>query len=416
MRRTTARTFIQRTFTYKTMILLTVAALGLVATGCGRDTITVGVVMPLTGEHQIYGEANRRGVELAFEQIQANGYPLTLALAVEDSGSNVEQAKEKLTKVFDDGAFVALGGSVSGEAEAMVEVAEKYNRVLLSPSATSPSLTGMSRNFYRIAPSDLTEGNKMADFAFRSLDIEKVVIVAEEQSFARGIQEAFSSAFTKQGGEVLEVIDLPPNTSDISGLSERVITLEPDAVYLAAYESGVAAMITELRRIEFAGKILTTHAFSSPAAIARVGDAAAGVVLTQSVFEPDSQHAHVQTFVNAYREKYSEEPDLFAAEGYDAMNVLALALKARNELPSQLQRGLRDEVKEFPGVTGAIQFDESNDVRKFPRVYVIGADLSLYDYSKRIEEDRKKLREKQEELKKRLDALRESASQMGNGG
>ncbi|MCP3957947.1 MAG: amino acid ABC transporter substrate-binding protein [bacterium] len=410
MTKDTTKSIAARTFT-----TLMIAALGLGALGCGQDTIQVGVVMPLTGEYQTYGEANRRGVELAFEQITSNGYPLVLTLAVEDSGSDPEQAKQLLDQLFDAGAFVALGGSVSDEALAMVEVADKYNRILLSPSATNPRLTGTSKNFYRIAPSDLTEGNKMADFAFRTLELGTVAVVAEGQSFARGIQEAFTTAFKKQGGEVLEQIDVPPNTDDFAGLMERVVTLEPDAVYLAAYEAGVAAMILELRRLDFKGRILTTHAFSSPAAIARVGRGAAGVVLTQSVFEPDSEHAHVQKFVNAYRERYGEEPDLFAAEGYDAMNVLALALEDRHTLPTDLQRGLHDAIKEFPGVTGAIQFDESNDVRKFPRVYIIGSDLSLYDYSKRIEENQKKLRDKQEEIKRRIDEIRRNAAGVGNG-
>ncbi len=395
---------------------LTILTLGLAVLGCQPDVIQIGVVVPLTGEYQSYGEANRRGIELALEEIQSNGYPLELEAHYDDTGSDPAKAREVLDQRFDAGAFVVLGGSVSGEAKEMVPVAEKYDRVMLSPSATSPDLTNMSSNFYRIAPSDLTAGNKMADFAFRSLDLKRVVVLAESRTYARGTQEAFSSAFKSHGGEILELIELPPNTSDIGGLIGRVMTLEPDAVYLAGYESGIASMITELRKLGFDGRILTTHAFASPSAIARVGSDAEGVILTQSVFEPDSEHAHVQKFVTAYRERYGETPDLFAAEGYDAMRVLAVALKARHTLASELPRGLRDEVKEFPGVTGSIQFDEKNEVRKFPRVYIIGQDLLLYDYSKRIEEERKKLKAKQEELKRKLEALHNNAARMGNGG
>ncbi len=140
------------------------------------------------------------------------------------------------------------------------------------------------------------------------------------------------------------------------------------------------------------------------------------MLLTQTVFEPDSDHAHVKAFVTAYRQRYGEPPDLFAAEGYDAMKVLAVALEARHALPGELPRGLRDEVKEFPGVTGSIQFDEGGDVRKFPRVYGIGKDLALYDYSKRIEKDRRDLIIRQEELKAKLAKLHQDAEKMANGG
>ncbi len=395
---------------------LVTVLLALGSIGCQSDTVEIGVVVPLTGQYQTYGEANKRGIELAFEELVADGYALDLTLSVADTGSDPAKARELIEEQFSNGAFVVIGGSVSDEAKEMIAGADRFERVLLSPSATSPDLTKASRNFFRIAPSDQTEGNKMADFAFRVLELGRVAVVAEEGTYARGIQQAFATAFKSQGGEVLEVIELPPNTSDYSGLIDRVVTLQPDAVYLAGYEAGIAAMILELRRQEFPGRILTTHAFSTAEAIASVGAAAGGVVLTQTVFEPDSEHAHVQKFVKAYSERHGEQPNLFAAEGYDAMKVLAVALEDRHSIPSELPRGLWDAVKEFPGVTGSIQFNENGDVRKFPRVYIIGQDLLLNDYSKRLEDNQRKLREKQEELKRRLEEIRNSAARIGNGG
>ena len=403
----------------RNLALLILAAFALSAFRCRSDQIQIGVVVPLTGEHQGYGEANKRGIEIALAEIQSNGYPLELIAEYADTGSDPAKAGELLEQHFDAGAFAALGGTMSGEAKAMVAVADKYDRVLLSPSATSPDLSKISTNFYRIAPSDLTEGNTMADFAFRSLETRKAVILTEvgaEGTFARGIEQAFRSAFEKHGGEILESIEVPRDTTDLEGLIGRIITLAPDAVYLAAYEAGIAAMILELRRQEFAGNILTTRAFASPSAIARVGDAAAGVILTQSVFEPDSDHAHVKQFVDAYRQRYGEAPDLFAAEGYDAMKVLAVALEARHSLPGELPRGLRDQVKEHPGVTGSIQFDEGGDVRRFPRVYGISKELALYDYSKHLEKKRIDIEIKQKALKAKLAKLREDAAKLASDG
>ncbi len=381
--------------------------------GCEPDSVTIGVVVPLTGDHKSYGEANKRGVEIAYDEVIAAGYPVELNLSVVDTESDPNKARELLEAQFEAGALAVIGGSVSAEAKEMITGADRFERVLLSPSATSIELTKASRNFFRLAPSDDTAGNKMADFAFRVLELESVAIVAEDQTYAEGVQRAFSAAFEKLGGTVMELIQVPPNTSDFGGLMDRVLTLGPQAVYLAGYETGIAAMILELRRVNFKGRILTTHAFSSPSAIARVGKAAEGVILTQTVFEPDSDFAHVQSFVRAYRERFKEEPDLFAAEGYDTMKVLAKAIEKKHTLASEVPRGLWDEIKEFPGVTGSIQFNENGDVRKFPRVYIIGGDLLLYDYSKRLEENQKKLLEKQREIKERLEKLRQNAAKLG---
>ena len=202
----------------------------------------------------------------------------------------------------------------------------------------------------------------------------------------------------------METIEVPQGTMDFGGLVERVITVKPDAVYLAAFAQATSAMIKELQKQKFEGRILTTSAFTA-SAIAEVGDAARDVVLTQIFFELDSEHAHVQKFVEGYEQRFSETPELYAAYGYDSLQVLAAAVEGRPALPSEVHKGLRDSIKEFPGVTGAIQFDEKGDVQKFPRVYIIGEDLGLYDYNERIQRQQEELRRRREELRKKLEEL-----------
>jgi branched-chain amino acid transport system substrate-binding protein len=193
---------------------------------------------------------------------------------------------------------------------------------------------------------------------------------------------------------------------------ERVLTVQPDAVYLAAFARATSVMIKELRRQNFKGRILTTSAFTT-SAIAEVGDAAKDVVLTQIFFELDSEHAHVRSFVEGFQEKFGETPELYAAYGYDALKVLAAAVEGRPALASEVHKGLRDSIKEFPGVTGAIQFDEKGDVQKFPRVYIIEDDLSLYDYNERIQRTQEELRRRREELRKKLEELHNQPSEGG---
>jgi branched-chain amino acid transport system substrate-binding protein len=391
---------------------LALATLGVLATGCSDKPTTIGVVIPLDGEDSVYGVAVSNGINLAYEEILAQGEQTPeVLLSIQNTGSDPTKAKELLNQVFDDGALLALGGITSAEAKEMVSIADKYNRVVISPSASSPDLTGISSNFYRIWPSDFAAASKMAQFVSQDLKLEEVVIVAEEKDYAKGIQGAFASAFGKLGGEVTEVVEFPANTSEFSGLIERVITLNPKAVYLAAYGEDIGSMIQELRKVKFKGYILTTSAFASAQFIVPVGEAAAGVILTQSVFELDSDHAHLKNFVEAYRAKYDADPDIFAAHGYDAMKVAAAAINGRAALPSEVPKGLRD-IKDFPGVTGSISFNDKGDVLKYPRLYVISRELVLQDYNERVRQQQEEIRRKREELRRKLDALNQQAEQI----
>ncbi len=396
-----------------------VALAGLVAgallfAGCTADQVQIGAVLPLTGVDATYGTSIKKGVELAYEELQANAEEPTniMLLSIADSESDPTKAQERLKELYDQGAMAVIGGVTTDEAKAMLEVVDNYTneRVLLSPSASTPDLTGLSRNFYRIWPSDYTAATKMVDFA-RGKEIKTVVVIVE-RTYGKGIQGVFQTAFEEQGGQVLEVLEIPEGT-DLGGIVERVMTLSPDAVYLAAYAPATSSLITALRDQDYSGDILTTSAFATPSAIAQVGKAAHGVFLTKIFFELDSDYAHVQKFVSAYHDKYGESPDLYAAHGYDAMMILAAAAAGRPALPGEIHKGLRDNIKEYPGVTGAIQFNDKGDVQKFPRIYIIGEDLGLYDYNKRIEEEQEKLRQRQEELRKRLEDLQRKANRVG---
>ena len=368
--------------------------------GCGGgEAVKVGAVLPLSGPWAIYGQPIKNGLELAFDHLNEQGdLGVTLELTVEDSASEPDTAKQKLSELYSGGAVTVIGGATSSEALQMVPVADEYDRILLSPSASNPELTGISKNFYRVFLSDAREGTTMASFAVGKLGIANVVILAKEEEYAKGIQVVFANEFERQGGEVLDMIEFPAS-ADISGLVGRVLTLKPEAVYIAAYAPDIAQLLNELREGGFENYIFTTSAFAAPAVIEQQGKAAEGVFLTQSVFEPNSEEAKIQTFVTSYREKYGLEPDLYAAHGYDAMMVVAEALRKAGPISSDFWKGM-SSIREFEGVTGMIQFDERGDVQKFPRVYVV-EDGNLVDYEAEVERRRRELLERLRELERR---------------
>jgi len=383
----------------RALTLLTLVAVAL--TGCSKETsIQIGAVLPLSGAAQVYGQSIQKGVELAFEKLLAGESEFQYSLSVVDSRSDAARGAELVKQLYGDGAMAVIGGVTTAEALESVAIAEEYDRVLLSPSASTPQLTGISKYFYRVFVSDSREGTTMANFATQKLKIASAVILAKEDPYAQGNREVFETNFERQGGEVIEKILFPAVGGDFSGLIERVMTLSPDAVYLAAYAEEISQMIQELRRQGYGGYILSTAAFASPEIIERVGQPAEGVFLTQAGFDTESEEPLVKEFVDAYRAKYGLTPDLYAAHGYDSVMVLAAGIaESGGEFASELWSGLR-ALRDFQGVTGTLQFDERGDVQKFPRVFVVNEGL-LVDYDKEIERRRREIMERLRALEQR---------------
>ena len=102
-------------------------------------------------------------------------------------------------------------------------------------------------------------------------------------------------------------------------------------------------------------------------------------------------------------ETFSNKPDVFAAHGYDAMKILAEALRKGGTLPSDFEKGILG-ISSFPGVTGSLQFDEKGDVQKYPRVYRI-VDGQPLNYEEYVRDMKQAFQERLREIERRRKAL-----------
>ena len=374
--------------------------------GCGEpETVTIGAVLPLSGSSTLYGQQIAQGLELALEQYQTSQEAAAeIELKVVDTESDPSKAREALRKVYADGARAAIGGITTAEAQAMVAVADGSNRVLLSPSASAKDLSGTSRGFYRLWPSDAREGSLMGKYAARNLELATVVVLAAENAYAQGISEAFQGAFEENGGKIQEVIRYPAEGAELAALAKRAVAAKADSIYLADYATPVVELIRKLRSERFRGEILTVSAFVTPQALEAAGKAAEGVFVTHPQFTPEDQSdPRVRAFVDAYREKYGEAPGLYAAHGYDSMQVIIEALNRGGDTGGSFWKGMRS-VENLPGVTGPIQFDERGDVLKYPRPYMVQGGRTV-DHAALVKKRQDAVKARMEELRKERENL-----------
>lgn len=395
------------------VLLACTAALAL---GCGSDQpVTVGVVAPLTGQWDLYGKPILDGIELAHEQLTEDPtFERQIVLEVRDSESDPEKAAALLRELYEQGAMVAIGGVTTPEALEMIPVIDDEEKVLISPSATSPTLTGISSLFFRVAPSDLREGAKMGNFVAQELSIDEVAILAAESPYAKGIQHVFKSEFERYGGEVVAVVEYPTGTTDFREYVTRTLEAEPEAVYVADYAFEIGTIINRLKDRGFTGRILTTAAFAAPGVFNQVGEAAEGVLLTNPVFDPDDEDPAVRRFVDAYVAQYGVKPDTFAAQAYDAMMVVGAVLGQRKVVSSRdFYKELRN-LRDFVGAAGPVQFDEKGDVGKFPRVYEV-EEGGLVDYETVLEKRKEEIQDRLEDLRRREREAARRAAEGENG-
>ncbi len=361
--------------------------------GCSSPRV-IGVLLPMSGEAAPYGAAMKEAIELAVDEAKAaNTYPAELTLLWADSATDPDTAVAQLRELSSQGAKLVIAGVTSDSAKAMLPVLEETQTVALSPSASAPFLTKDSRLFFRVFTSDELEGSRIARFLREDQDRESVLIFAEDSEQARGIEPVFRQNFeqAREGTVVGKVsLDAPDWREQAADL---LTSAEPESVFIVAYAEKTLAAVRLLREMGYDGVIAATSAFYSGDLVTENAALLDDVYFAQPAFDTqDVETELVRSFVQSFRERYGDDPDIYAAHAYDAIRVaMAVTRSVRAFQTNELRKELIFEIREFPGVTGPIQFNDYGDVRHNPVVFVI-KDGEVRNYERWVEAEKERIR------------------------
>jgi len=380
------------------MVLVLVGVGGLL-TGCGGKPV-VGVLLPSTGAAAIYGESIESGLRVALARARERGeLPAEFEVVWADTGSDTETAVSEFRRLVSErGVKMVIGGATSGEARALLPVLEDLQIVCLSPSASAPDLTRASKYFYRIFPSDELEGNRSGKFLYDTLKVDAVVVYVGDSEYTRGIEPEFLHQFHENfGGTVIGRVDVA-EAGWQEASAELLRTHRPKAVYVIGYADEILAVLGHLQERAYRGRIVTTSAFYSGRSVQKAGAMAEGIFFPLPPFDRFAENDCVQGFVTRYMDTYERAPDIFAAHGYDAMNlVLKVMSIATPPLTPEIKKALQFGIGEFMGCTGPIVFDDYGDVKHYPKMFIV-ADGKVITYQRHLKAERDRLLREVQEL------------------
>ena len=325
---------------------------------CGRgeaSSVTFGAAGPWK---EAYGIMNRRGIELALDQINARperrAHPLQIVWA-DDEGDG-QKATRIAQRFVDSSGVVAVIGHVNSAA--MVAAAQVYDGHLaaIATTATSPALTGISPWVFRVSPSDSVNGSGIAAFA-RRLGRRRAAILFENNTYGRGLSDAFRRGF--QG----EILSIDPIGEERDQNFEPYVSyykrIAPDVIFVAGTDGAGLALLREVRRQQLPADLIGGDGWSGMSVdTARATGVYVGVPFTATDPRPEAQR-----FVGAFTSRFRTTPDENAALAYDATMLLDEAATAVGPDRAKIRQYLASRSAEHPfrGVTGALWFGLDGD-------------------------------------------------------
>ena len=369
------------------------AIFALVALSACSSKPVVGVLLPMTGDESEYGESMKRGIDLALE-MDRETLPTGFEILWGDTASDPATGASELKRLAGEGAGLFVAGTTSDTARELLPLLEETDTIAVSPSASAPSLTKDSRRFFRVFASDELEGRRAGRFLYDDQDKTSVLIFAEDSAQARGIEPPFRQVFEQaMGGEVVGRVDIEDeNWETVS--TDLLAAHRPQSVYIIGYGDTTIKVLRHLKGKGYKGVICATSAFYTGQVVEDHPDLVEGVFFPQPAFDVKSESQLTQDFVNSYRQRYQDDPDIYAAHAFDAMRVVAfVAGEAKSFSPTEIRKVLAFGVKEFPGVTGIIQFNDYGDVHHNPIIFIV-KDGEVLNYERYIAEERAKITER----------------------
>jgi len=327
---------------------------------------------PLSGEARAYGMSVDSGIRIALADAELGArLPPGFRTVDADSGSGAATAVAELERLIrENDVRLVVGGVTTDEALALIPALETARIVCLSPSASASELSHSSPYFFRLFPTDGLEGRAAARALSEQLGVRRLLIYSDGSGYTRGLESRFRRQFQRAlGRDIVGTVHV--GEADWRERSSDLLHAHhPQGVLIIGYAERVLEVLEHLRSVRFRGVRCTTSAFYVSDVLRRAGELAEGVVFTLPAYDAASSHEPPRGFVERYRQRFGHEPDIFAAHGYDAMCIAIHSLTAAAGLYTpEIQKAMRYTLREFPGVTGAISFDEHGDVNHYPLIY-----------------------------------------------
>jgi len=321
------------------------------------------------------------GVELAVTQLNAQrngGAALRMIKGAPDVSDPI-----RIADTFRDDKRVVgvVGHPESGTTlEAIGEYADTKNGgrnavVAISPTGTSPALSGANRWLFRVCPSDVQTSQTMARYVLDSLHATRASVIYRNDAYGRDWSRSFSDAFRAGKGTIVERDPYVAGVTQWDAYAMYLKKLNPDALLFPGSTEDAVLALRAMRAVNVSMPLIGGDATSGLEAYAKEFPTARYVAF---FLARRATSAEAKAFIAAYEAAYKEEPDQRAALAYDAAMLIGRAAievgpdrsKIRDYIESIGRPGGKPAVM---GVAGPITFDEKHDaVNKSVMVAQVG--------------------------------------------
>ncbi|MEH7342560.1 ABC transporter substrate-binding protein [Bacillus sp. JJ1532] len=340
-----------------------------VGEGDTTTEVNIGAIFPLTGHSAYQGKSFRQAIDLAVEEINEKGGVAGKKVNImfeDDKGIPTEGVNAAQKLITQDKVSAILGNFNSSVTMAVRSVTEREKVVQLTPGSTADEITEPNHEYmFRNLNPNSAQGPAMAKYAASELNLKNIAILAENTDYGRSGADAFKETIEGKGDKISSVEFYNQGDKDFYAQLTKIKNANPDGIYISGLLTEGAQILKQARDLGIDTQWLGLGGFTNDNFPTLAEGAAEGMIHV-SYFEPGAYDYFPDSkdFVENYNKKYGVNPDMYAANGYEAMYILAEAIEKAGGGDREKIREAMAQIKDLPGVCGPTTFDENGQVNK----------------------------------------------------
>jgi len=340
------------------------------------ETVKIGFIGPIeptvsvaTGgrsHEEALGSKMLQGVRLALEEANARGgyrkrkIPFELVVS-NDNGLWGASGNEIVKLAYKDKVWAILGTIDGANTHIAIRVALKAEIAMMNTGDTDPTLVETNIPWVmRCIGDDRQQGYLLVDYLYRKLGLERVGVIRASNRYGRfGVREIRDGS-RRLGHPVPVEMAYDLGLEDFGLHLDRLEQAGVEAIVHWGNAADGARFLVQMRARGMKQPFFACDRCLSDRFVENAGACAEGVMCT-SPWNPTRKDAAYESFRKAFRERFGEQPETYAAHGYDGMNMLIWAVQVAGLNRARIRDVLAHRTSPWKGVTGDIAFSACLD-------------------------------------------------------
>lgn len=329
------------------------------------DTIKIGAIFSVTGGASFLGAPEAKTVEMLAEQINAAGgiNGKKIELIIKDSTGSPEKAVSFAKQLIEeDQVFAIIGPSTSGETMQIKGLVEKAETILMSCAAAEDIVNPVAKFVFKTPQKDSYAAQKI--FAqMKKMGIKKVGVVTDNTGFGNAGKKQLEAHAPDAGIEIVIAETYDKAATDLTAEVTKLKAAGAQAVINWSIVPAQSIVAKNMKQIGFNVPLFQSHGFGNIKYVQAAGAAAEGIIfpagrllVAETLDAKHPQKALLMKYKKDYEGKFKEDASTFGGHAYDALMILAEAIKKAGGTDKEKVRAAIENMKGFVGTGGVFNF------------------------------------------------------------